>query len=114
MKLLLQTGLVLVLAVQPAAASADSEDAFCEVHEHGDEAKDATGYCTVDRQDGRIRIRLANGEAVELEAGDDAGVFHDRDGGAVSLEVKPDGAHRYAWAQRSITVYFTRAEGQYF
>ncbi len=102
-----------MLAALPAAAAADSQDAFCEVREHGEKAKNATGYCTVSERQGNIGVRLANGESFELRPGEHAGRYEDQDGKGVGHEVKKDGSHYYTWEHRNITVYFTASEGQY-
>lgn len=116
MKSLLKSGVLLVLAglaARPLVAVADSEDAFCEVREHGEQAPGATGYCTIAQRDGHVGIRLADGTTFDLEPGRHAGRFHDQDGNAVDHEVKPDGSHYYKWEHRNITVYFNRVEGLY-
>ena len=97
----------------PGAALADSEDAFCEVREHGEKARSATGYCTISQREGHVGIRLANGESFELEPGKYPGRLHDQDGRGVDHEVKKDGSHYYKWEHRNITVYFNRNEGLY-
>lgn len=101
------------LAALPASALADSQDAFCEVREHGEEAKNASGYCTVSQRQGNIGIRLANGESFDLQPGPQAGRYEDQEGRGVDHEVKKDGSHYYKWEHRNITVYFNPSEGQY-
>lgn len=116
MKCFLKPGLAValtVLAAAPLAALADSEDAFCELRENGEQAKNATGYCTISLEEDRIRIRLVNDAAFDLEPGREAGRFRDQDGNEVEHTVKPDGSHYYTWAHRDITVYFNRVEGLY-
>lgn len=112
----LKSSLLLALAglsAFPPATLADSEEAFCEVREHGENARDASGYCTISQRQGAIGIRLANGESFDLEPGKHAGRYHDQDGRGVDHEVKKDGSHFYKWEHRNITVYFNRAEGLY-
>lgn len=108
--------LMLVLAglsVLSPTVVADSEEAFCEVAEHGEKASSATGYCTISQRQGTIGIRLANGESFDLEPGEQDGRLRDQDDRAVDREVKQDGSHVYRWEHRNITVYFNRNEGLY-
>ncbi len=101
------------LAALPASALADSQDAFCEVREHGENAKGASGYCTFSQRQGEVSIRLANGESFELQPGGHAGRYEDQDGRGVDHEVKKDGSHYFKWEHRNITVYLNPSEGQY-
>ena len=102
------------LSALPQTTRAEGDVAFCEVVERGEKAPNATGYCTVTQREGVVAIRLADGESVELGPGEQDGRMYDQDGEAVEHEVKSDGSHYYAWAQRNITVYFNRAEGLYY
>lgn len=112
----LKSSLMLALtgiAALPLTLVAESEDAFCEVREHGEKAKNATGYCTVTLTEDSISIRLASGASFDLQPGKRPGRFRDQDGNGVGHEVKQDGSHYYTWEHRNITVYFNRAEGLY-
>ena len=101
-------------ALLPFSVFADSQDAFCEVREHGEKDGNASGYCTLSQRQGAIGIRLANGDSFDLEPGEHAGRYLDQHGNGVERTVKPDGSHYYEWEQRNITVYFNRDEGHYY
>lgn len=110
------SALALALAlplVAPPPAVADTEDAFCEVHRHGEAAANATGFCTVSQRQGHLTIELANGERFELAPGKQAGRFQDQDGNGVDHDVRKDGSHQYKWEHGDIVIRFDRDEGKY-
>jgi hypothetical protein len=104
---------LVTLCFTPLAAVAESEDAFCEVSANGEQTGSASGYCTVSAREAYLTIELANGTSYDLEPAGHAGRFHDQEGNDVVHEVRGDGSHQYRWENRTVTIYFTPAEGQY-
>ena len=75
---------VLLLALFPLAAAADSTQARCDVYPRGEDHTDNSAVCTFSQRQGFVTIRRADGVVHELRpVGDLPGNFHDAQGRTV-------------------------------
>ena len=105
----------LALAVAPALllawvipASADTTQAECEFHHHGDLKKKDSGPCEFSQRQGYVTIRLTSGKEFQLKPAKHANRFHDQNGDDVKLKNATTESSTYKWDHKSIIVHWNR------
>lgn len=90
-------------------ALADTAEAMCEVHKHGDVKQGATGPCDFSQRQGYVSINLRNGDRWELAPGERPDHFKDQNGNGVKRTAKGN-SHEYKWEHQAIFVTFESSE----
>ena len=96
---------ILALGAWSQPGLADTAEAMCEVHKHGEVLKSESGPCGYSQRQGYVSISLRSGKRWELAPGDRANHFKDQNGNGVKRTAK-DSSHAYEWKTQTIFVTF--------
>jgi hypothetical protein len=96
---------VLALGAWSQRVLADTAEAMCEVHKHGEVRKNASGPCDFSQRQGYVSISLRNGDRWELAPGERPDHFKDQNGNGVKRTAKGN-SHEYKWEHQAIFVTF--------
>jgi|APIni6443716594_1056825.scaffolds.fasta_scaffold213519_2 hypothetical protein len=88
---------MLAIGSWASSASADSNDAFCEVRKDGETKQGKTGPCTFSQRQGYVDIDLRNGQSYSLSPGGQADHYKDQKGHKVVRTQASGNSHMYKW-----------------
>jgi len=87
-------------------ARADTAEAMCEVRQHGEVKRNASGPCTFSQRRGYVDIKLRNGDTYNLSPGNKASHFKDQKDRHVERTSAGGNSQTYKWENKKIIVTF--------